>query len=203
MRQIYLLVIMMLCICSPVMADKRGEQILDDMSSAIDAFGRYEVGFVIENGGEVVAEGEYIVDGERYKLTLANQEIYGDGELRYTIDNHLKEVVMEAMDQQIPMIVANPARAFKGLKKSFDSKVVECDNLENICVELTPRKEGEIIDSALIEINSTSKLPTSAQYSSGNEVLTIIIRSIITTQSQLLALDELVIPSGYEVIDIR
>ncbi len=203
MRQIFLLMIVVFGSVFSVLADKKSEQILDDMSVAIEDLGSYEVDFAIENGGAVVAEGKYIVDGEYYKLSLANQVIYGDGALRYTIDNHMKEVVMERLDSQIPMIVANPARAFKGLKKGFDSQIVESSSLNNICVKLTPKKDGEILDSAIIEINSTTKLPVLAEYSSGGEVLTVIIRSITEISSELLPLDKIDIPDGYEVIDIR
>lgn len=198
MRRTYLLAATMLCGISTALADKNSEQILDDLNSAIEDLGRYEVHFDVENGGSIVANGEYFVDGELYKLTLADQEIYGDGESRYSVDKRLKEVVMESIDSSIPMVIANPARAFKELKKNFDSHTAD-----NLTVELTPRKENEMIESAVIKVDGDSKLPISAKYISASESLTIKIKSFERSTKELISLENFPIPSGYEVIDIR
>lgn len=185
------------------MADKRSEKIVDEMSSAIDVLGRYEVSFTVESGVGSVVDGSYIVDRELYKLTLADQNIYGDGEQRFTIDNANREVVMERLDSSIPMVIANPARAFSDLNKSFESEIIESNGGDNICVMFTPREESELIDNTLIEIDQKSKLPLSARYRAGEEVLFVKILKFEPANISLISLDEMSLPDGYDIIDIR
>ncbi|MFI3247945.1 MAG: hypothetical protein R3Y39_02330 [Rikenellaceae bacterium] len=200
MKYIYLIIALFIAVV-PAMADKKGGQILDEMSSAIDAIGSYEVSFEVVSGGRVVASGEYIVDRDLYKLSIADQEIYGDSKSRFTIDNRLREIIMESIDSSIPMVVANPARAFKGLSKSFDSKIVE--QSDNITIALTPRKESDIIDSALLEIDTTTKLPILVRYEADGEQITVRILDLHKSSISLVSLEELVLPDGYDIIDVR
>lgn len=187
---------------SPLMADDKSEKILDELSLAVDNLGRYEVQFEIVNGGDVVAEGEYLVDQDLYRLLIASQEIYGDREYRYTVDHVLKEVVMESIDSSLPMVIANPARAFSGLNRSFDSEIVKMEG-ESIYVELTPKNKGEMIDSALLELDSVTKLPSSAKYVAEGEKIVVRILSITQSTTPLIPLAEISLPNGYEKIDIR
>lgn len=203
MRYIYFLIAAFIFSISPLMADKRSEKILDEMSLAIDGFGGYEVRFLIDNGGDVVVDGSYVVDGDIYKLLIANQEIYGDGEERFTVDNGLKEVVKETIDSSVSMIVANPARAFSNLKKGFDSEIITIDGVENICMMLKPRNEGDMLDSILLELDSKMKLPLSVVYRSSGEIITVRILEFEKSTISLTPLKDMKLPEGYDIIDIR
>ncbi len=203
MRKLSILIAVFMLSVAPIMADKQSEKILDEMSSAIDSFDSYEVSFEIESGGHSVANGVYVVDNDIYKLIIADQEIYGDGESRFTIDNAHREVVMERIDSSIPMVIANPAQAFSALNKSFESKIVEIDDGVNISVMLTPRKANDLIDNTLIEIDPKTKLPLSARYTSGGEIVIVKILDFAPSKKKLTPLDDMALPNGYDTIDIR
>lgn len=202
MRYLYLIIAVM-CSTFQLMAESKSEQILDDMSLTVERLGAYEVSFQILNSGSFAIAGSYHVDRDTYKLLIANQEIYGDSKSRYTIDNDLKEVVMESIDSSVPMVVANPATAFSRLNKSFDSKIIKMDGSERISLQLTPRKANDLLDSILLEVDSKTKLPLSAIYSSGGEVIEVKIVAFEKSTTTLSPLDDITLPEGYDIIDIR
>lgn len=173
------------------------------MNRSIEGFERYEVSFLIDNGSNGAVDGRYFVDGDLYKLLIANQEIYGDGELRFTVDNGLREVVKERVDSSMSMIVANPARAFSNLKKGFDSKIIEVDEIGNINLTLTPRKESDMLDNIQLTVDPKMKLPISVAYRSGEEVITVVILEFAESTTTLRPLGDMILPKEYDIIDIR
>ncbi len=177
---------------------------IEAMSSAIAALGRYEVEFeVVVNGDSLGEVGRYEVDGEQYHLSIATQEVYGDGEQRCSVDHANREVVLERVESQSvgshSSIIVNPARAFDSLTKEFEIETL-LESEDNVVLKLTPRSKESPIESTLIELNPATNLPRSVSYLSEGDVVLVKILEIISAQQPLKSFQT---PEGYEVIDIR
>ncbi|MFR9564795.1 MAG: hypothetical protein SNG14_04610 [Rikenellaceae bacterium] len=136
-----------------------GDELLRDISLAIKSLGCYDVAFAIsteasgkansEQNGEAnveAIEGSYTVDEERYRLDLSGFMIYGSKGVRYSVDSVNREVVIEQLDEALPMVIVNPAKAFIGLDDEFYSEVVSEDN-ESVTLKLQPKKESVTLRS--------------------------------------------------------
>lgn len=202
MRYIILLLSVAILSIGSVVADARSETLLNELSSRVDELGRYEVEFDIVMDGDVVDSGEYRVDEDRYKLVIAGQVIYGEGGERLTINAAQQEVVMERVDESLPMVVANPANAFRSLTLSFDSLIEgELDGL--IYIQLTPREKSPLIESSTLVIDAESGLPNRVVYLSDGDIIVVEIKKISTIDESIPAIDSVSLPDGYEIIDIR
>lgn len=168
---------------------------LKEISEAVKALGRYEVGFTVD--GEM---GEYWVDGERYHLSFGGQEIYGDGDVRYSINHRYREIVVErdAQDVALPVVVANPTTAFTSLDRLF--RVVESVEGDGRAVlSLEPKARRLALSGAVVEMDMETKLPTLVTYFADGESVTIKINRFVATKKYLSPH----LPEGYEMIDIR
>ncbi len=188
----------------------RAASSLADMSKAIDELGRYEVFFILSiNGGEEAVDGYYIVDGERFFLSIADQQIYGDGAQRCSINHHQREVVLERIPDNgsQPLVIVNPVSAFTELAEEFDVEefvqtdgdVAEDLSSDVTTLHLTPKKADAIVASSRIEIDNTTNLPRSISYVAESDEVSLVIIKIEKTDEQF----EVIYPEGYEVIDIR
>lgn len=192
---------------------------LSDMTAAIESLGRYEVRFIISLGGAAGAvDGYYVVDGDRFFLSIADQQIYGDGAERCSVNHNLREVVLERLpdDESQPLVVVNPVAAFAELAQEFEAEVVagvdvDDDSDADVDVDdsdadysvttlrLTPKSGGGVVDSSLLVIDNATHLPRSVSYESEGERVSLMILSIIPTEESVM----LSYPADYEVIDIR
>lgn len=178
-----------------------GVKMLTELSSAMSSLGRYSVDFSVEVGGEKVSEaGAYMVDGERYILTIAGQKFYGDDTTRYTIDTRNREVVIEPIDGSVQMVIANPAQAFSQLEKGFDVEVIEGAACKLL---LTPKVSGAIVESSELELDSDTKLPRSISYVADGESVKITILRLVSTSETIPKLTDIEYPEEFTVIDLR
>ncbi len=178
--------------------------VLSDMSDAIAKLGRYKVTFLFDiEGGYLARGGEYLVDGDKYKLSmdLVGQEILGDGDVRYTINRAQHEVVIESFessDDSTPLIVRNPARAFTSLDQHFDSEVIS-DDRKTILLKLTPKDKSGLLVSSTIEIDTKKSLPRAVTYVAEGETIRVVIVDISKSSDRV----DISYPIDYEVVDIR
>ncbi len=179
-----------------------GDELLRDMSLSIKSFGCYDVSFAIstETGGEAI-EGSYTVDEERYRLDLSGFMIYGSKGVRYSVDSVNREVVIERLDEALPMVMVNPAKAFIGLDGEFHSEVVSEDK-ESVTLKLQPKKESlkGVVMELQLRVDRETKLPKSIAYNAENESINIEVRSFTKSDTKL---SKIAIPKEYEVIDLR
>ncbi|MFI3269897.1 MAG: hypothetical protein R3Y34_05830 [Rikenellaceae bacterium] len=213
-----------------------GDELLRDMSLAIKSLGCYDVAFAIsteasgkansEQNGEAnveAIEGSYTVDEERYRLDLSGFMIYGSKGVRYSVDSVNREVVIEQLDEALPMVIVNPAKAFIGLDDEFYSEVVSEDN-ESVTLKLQPKKESVTLRSQpkkesvtlrsqpkkesvkgvamelQLKISRETNLPKSITYNADNESINIEVKSFTKSNTKL---SKIAIPTEYEVIDLR
>ncbi|MFI3304233.1 MAG: hypothetical protein SNF68_05770 [Rikenellaceae bacterium] len=174
------------------------------MSKALSDLGCYETYFLIYLNGdsEVAGEGYYRVDGDCFFLAIADQEVYGDGVERYSINHTQREVVLERVvnDGSQPLLIINPAVAFLKLAEEFDVEE-QTEGLNNNSTELklTPKSEDNILQSSLLSIDNETYLPKSISYRVDEEEVSIILLDIRAAKEVI----EISYPSDYEVIDIR
>ncbi|MFI3328262.1 MAG: hypothetical protein SNH79_01325 [Rikenellaceae bacterium] len=186
-----------------------GDDFLRLMSLSIKDLGAYEVHFEmgVSDHEEKIA-GRYIVDENRYMLHVADQTIYGDGRLRYTVSAKDREVVIEQLQSNTPMIIANPAQAFLELDKSLNSAIVGGYNDRMVSFTLTPKDKNLLFRSCFLTMSRFTNMPLFVSYETDEEHVSmriVDIRSLRIAAGSAVPrnLDAIAIPSGYEIIDIR
>lgn len=177
---------------------------LSDMSLAIEALGRYEVRFSIYvDGIDATGEGRYLVDGGRYYLEIAGQQIYGDSQQRCSVDHNNREVILERLevDDQSPMIIVNPAEAFTSLERYFDAEEMGSED-DRVAFKLTPKSGANILESTLLEVDRATKLPRVVTYFANDEVVEVMLHNISSFDGSPSATTP-TYPDDYDIIDIR
>ncbi len=178
-----------------------GAVTLNDMSAAIEQLGRYEARFTLSiSGSEGAVDGYYIVDGDKFFLSIADQQIYGDGAERCTINHNQREVVLERLpdDGSQPLVVVDPVAAFANLAREFEISD-EVSNEYITYLKLTPKSDGGVVDNSSVEIDNVSHLPRRISYQADGEEVSLTISYIDSTDEQVT----MSYPSEYEVLDIR
>lgn len=146
--------------------------------------GRYGASFTMRMEGAQPMEGYYAVDGDNYYLTLGVSEVYGDGKLRYEINNERKEVTEDRIDTGRFDILNNPTRAFDFVDAEFSSSV-ESTTADGAVLVLRPRKSGDAISLIRITVHRTSRgvEPVSVEYDFDGDMIRIALDRIEFGQS--------------------
>ncbi len=182
---------------------------LKEVESAITTLGAYDVELSITfrtEEREVVAQGRYSVDGERYHLLIEGQEVYGDSLIRVAVNHPLREVVIEpllTMDAIVPLVMVNPAVAFTSLEELFEvsHQGASTEGVERFV--LTPRAENGLFSRSILEVDSTTKLPLSVSYEGDGEDIVIHMQSIKSNSRLLPTPTESPYPKDYKLFDLR
>ncbi len=196
--------LLMLCSVAVAFGQARsGDSELKELSRVISKMEQYEVQFEINMGvGGAAQRGSYFVDAERYILNIAPFLIYGDSGVRYTVDNNNLEIVIESVDESMPIIVSNPAMAFVALDSSFDAVVAE-ESAEEINLVLTPKAQKVLVDTIELKLDVKRMLPMAICYMADGEQIVVKIEKIAHSTQRIPQLEALTLPDGYEVMDLR
>ncbi len=194
----------LMLLISPIMSfGASGDELLRELSQSIEQLGRYEVNFILRVSEQAsVSSGNYLVDSQRYILSLSGFKIYGDNSLRYSVDQMNREVVIERMESSMPMIVVNPASAFVELDRYFNASVQKSDAAV-IQIRLEPKRRSTLVEGATLLLDAQSKLPREVIYLADGDEVRVVIESIVSTEQQIPMLEEIGYPDEYEVIDLR
>lgn len=146
--------------------------------------GRYGVGFTMQMQGEQPMGGYYAVDGDLYYLTLGVSEVYGDGKLRYEINNERKEVTEDRVNIDSFDLLNNPTRAFDFVDSEFSSEI-EASAADSAVIVLRPRKSGEAISMIRISVRRTQHgvEPVKVEYDFDGDRIGIVLDRIEFGQS--------------------
>lgn len=146
--------------------------------------GRYGVGFTMQMQGEQPIGGYYAVDGDLYYLTLGVSEVYGDGKLRYEINNERKEVTEDRVNIGSFDLLNNPTRAFDFVDSEFSSQI-ETAAADSAVIVLRPRKSGEAISMIRISVRRTQHgvEPVKVEYDFDGDRIGIVLDRIEFGQS--------------------
>lgn len=128
--------------------DPRALSILDDMSNKYQNMGAYLANFTysLQNEQEGISEsfdGTLLVDGDKFRLIMAGQEIYCNGTTVWTYIEEINEVNIDNYyPEEMEMSPSNIYAAYKnGYKYQFVEEVNTNGNATQI-VDLVPEDSG-------------------------------------------------------------
>lgn len=141
--------------------------------------GRYGASFIMQMEGAEPMEGYYAVDGDSYYLTLGVSEVYGDGRLRYEINNERKEVTEDRVDTSRFDLLNNPTRAFDFVDAEFSSRV-ESVTADTAVVVLHPRRSGDAISEIRMSVRRLARgvEPVKVEYDFDGDMIVITLDRI-------------------------
>jgi len=160
MKRLILLGVLSLGWVLPALAqkDKRAADILDAMSKKYSALNAYQATFTT-TGGAGNYKGDLAVKGDKFRLTLAGQEVFTDGKIMSTYVKETNEVNVQNYDQGDASEL-NPAKIYSLYKKGYDYKFTgeqKAAGQPVEVVELTPEKKNGQISKVQIAIAKNDK----------------------------------------------
>ena len=198
-----LIVILTLFVASNSYASESvsADKIIKDVILNIEKQEQYKVKIEVIIGSDSLL-GFYEVSNDMYYLNIGNQELFGAHGVRYEVYNDRKEVVIDSVSPDVNgNILSNPAEAFSSMANDFDATVLsETEAVTTIF--LNPIGDvKDSIDSATLEVDNSTMLPTSLRYKIEGEEIEIKIVSIEPTKS--INVYQPSKYSQYEIIDFR
>lgn len=197
----FLLLAAMLCGVPQGRSADRAAGIVAGLADAFRAMNGYTVSFAVR-AGEHTSQGRYTVEGPRYYLALADAEVFGDGALRYEVDNRRREVTVDAVDTLSRNILNNPVRAFDFLGSEYAPELLwERDG--QAAVRLRPAgKSAASIVCIDVTVSTDTMRPRSLTYHYDGERIEVAIESVAPLSTPLRRFDRKAY-AGYEFIDFR
>ena len=173
----------------------RAEVLIEKMSKTMSAMGGYEAAFVVASGDEQLL-GSFAVEGERYRIELADMVVYGEATERYEVNKARKEITLMQTESSSANILSNPAHAFE-LVGSLYRPVLLSEEGGKAQLSLQDLKT-----TIRLVVNTATNLPSEIVYAMEGLELKIEIHTIKPLQASLPKYD----PShyaDYELIDFR
>ncbi len=172
--------------------------LLKALERKMQEIGSYEVSFSVVVGGEIYTKGNYIVEGDKFCITMGELELFSDGKTLHTVNTRLKEVAIDALQQNGTDIISNPTKAFSFVSSEYDSEIIGQSGALTT-IRLTSKANDEFI---VITIDTTTSLPKSISYGSAGEIILVEIEKIGAVSSQFRHFDKRLY-ADYEIIDFR
>ena len=199
---IYLLVALLalgvLCFARTSFGQNRAEVLVEKMSKTMGAMGGYEAAFVIASGNEQLL-GSFAVEGERYRIELADMVVYGEATERYEVNKARKEVTLMQTESSSANILSNPAHAFE-LVGSLYRPVLLSE--EGGKAQLSLQSEQDLKTTIRLVVNTATNLPSEIVY--GMEGLELAIKIVsISPLKRPFPLYDKAQYADYELIDFR
>ncbi|MFI3323297.1 MAG: hypothetical protein SNI45_04660 [Rikenellaceae bacterium] len=201
MRRFFTIICFLLAV-QFVYAQGDAYDLLSRVLNKIESYNPYEVKIEVSYENSIIS-GYYQVDGERYFISIDQQELYGDADIKYEIFNGRKEVIIDSVTpDDSGNLLSNPAMAFRSILEHYDASL-ELDNQEVTLLELKQSggwdDASEIID---LYVDKSTMLPAMVIYKFGDENITITIKSISKLTSTITLYDSEKY-ADYEIIDFR
>lgn len=140
---------------------------------------RYAMRISVAVGAEETIEGLFMVDGDDYYISLGIMEVYGEGELRYEINNERKEVTIDRVDLESYDLLTNPTNAFSFVDEEFQSQLVEY-GADSATLRLTPRDESLGVEFIVLRLSCSGDevLPEVVAYDYGGDSVSITLGAL-------------------------
>lgn len=189
-------------------ADEVSESILKHISETLTGYGSYEVKFSVTAPGMGTINGNYWVNGDKYRIKLRKQEQFSDGVNRYEIYPAEKEVVIDKADTASRDVLSNPTRAFEFAPEEFNSIYRGQQTVNRTVsetVELIPQKGAAASGKITLYVATEDGMPVAINYDYQGESVFISIDKIVPVKEadpSMFVFD----PArygDYEVIDFR
>ena len=139
--------------------DKKAAAILDEISAKTKSFKtlRIEFSYTMENTKEKVKDnfnGTLLSKGDKYKLSIAGQDVISDGKTSWTYLKDAKEVQINEVGTDDDSFT--PTKMLTSYNANFNSKFIE-DKNNNQVIELTPKKKGKTLVKVRLTIDKMKK----------------------------------------------
>lgn len=184
-----------LCVWN-VVGQNRAEQLLERMKQAVEALGGYAAEFSVEAEGMTFA-GTMTVDGERYRISMEDVEVWGDAEARYEVNHARREITLTETEHESTNLLSNPARAW-AMATDAEAAVLS-DTADAIVLLLTPKQESGHIR---LWLDAKRMLPTKMRYEQDGLGVDVRIKRVEALKEPLPPYD-VTRYATYELIDFR
>ena len=186
--------------CAPIGAFgvDRAAALMAKMRASMQALGGYEAAFVVAAGDEQLL-GRFAVEGERYRIDMADLEVVGAAAERYEINKQRREMTIMQHDDSSADLLANPSHAFEQVVTHYQPELL---GEQQGKAELALRATKEQQPSIRLTLDTHTGYPSSIVYLMEGLELTIEILSITPLTRPLIPFDRESY-SGYELIDFR
>jgi len=188
--------------------DKKATAILDEISAKTKSFKtlRIEFSYTMENVREKVKDnfnGTLLSKGDKYKLSIAGQDVISDGKTSWTYLKEAKEVQINDVGTDDDSFT--PTKMLTSYNDNYNSKFIEEKN-NNQVIELTPKKKGKSLIKVRLTIDKLKKQVSSfVMYDKSGNTFTYTVNKFISDTP--LADKEFVFSKaehpGIEVVDMR
>jgi outer membrane lipoprotein-sorting protein len=188
--------------------DKKATAILDEISAKTKSFKtlRIEFSYTMENIKEKVKDnfnGTLLSKGDKYKLSIAGQDVISDGKTSWTYLKEAKEVQINEVGTDDDSFT--PTKMLTSYNANYNSKFIEEKN-NNQVIELTPKKKGKTLVKVRLTIDKVKKQVSSfVMYDKSGNTFTYTVNKFIPDSP--LADKEFVFNKaehpGVEVVDMR
>jgi outer membrane lipoprotein-sorting protein len=189
-------------------ADKKATAILNEISAKTKAYKtlRLEFAYTMENTKEKIKEnfnGILLSKGDKYKLSIAGQDVFCDGKTSWTYLKDAKEVQINDVGTDDDSFT--PTKMLTSYNTNYRSRLVSDKNNRQV-IELTPLKKGKSISRVLLTIDKLKKQVSSfVMYDKTGSTFTYSINKFITDPplaDKEFAFNKADHP-GTEVVDMR
>jgi len=188
--------------------DKKATAILDEISAKTKAYKtlRIEFSYTMENTKEKVKDnfnGILLSKGDKYKLSIAGQDVFCDGKTSWTYLKDAKEVQINDVGTDDDSFT--PTKMLTSYSANYRSKFIEDKNNKQV-IELTPLKKGKSLSKVMLTIDKLKKQVSSfVMYDKGGNTFTYMVNKFITDPplaDKEFAFNKADHP-GIEVVDMR
>ena len=165
-----------------------GAEVLRAVSEKVGAMGAYRIDFqLVMEAAEKPSEGYWVVDGERYLITIEDLKQGCDGATLWMYNGANREVTLDAPNHESRNLFDNPTVAFDFAEELFEVTSFEEASPEAWRIVLRPA-EGvlEGVESVVLEVDRESMLPTRLGYDMagvGLWINVVKIKPVTTTPS--------------------
>lgn len=176
--------------------------ILKSVLANLEAKNPYKVEIEVNYGNNNLI-GFYEVDSDAYYISIDEQELYGDTNVKYEVFNSRKEVVIDTVKPDLNgNLLNNPSTAFTSIRDHYSAEII-AENDYYTTLELKPKNDDEgSIETIELSVSNATKLPIEILYKFGGEKVVIKVVEITNLPSTITLYD-----SGkyvdYEIIDFR
>lgn len=168
------------------------------MSRSFGALKGYEAAYMIEIDDQRVL-GTFAVEGEKYRIEMADMEVYGDGAARYEVDRRRREVTLMTTETESANILSNPAHAFELVTSLYEPTLLKEESGEAL---VSLRTERDPASSIRLRLDLKRNLPTEITYYTDEMAVVVKILSIKSLDAPLPQFDRAAY-TDYEIIDFR
>ncbi|MFR9533439.1 MAG: hypothetical protein SNG49_01220 [Rikenellaceae bacterium] len=183
-------------------ANGAANAILKEVLANIEAQNPYRVKIEVSYANSSMI-GFYEVDHDAYYISIDQQELYGDTNVKYEVFNSRKEVIIDTVrPDNNGNLLNNPATAFSSIRDHYSAEIIT-ENSYFTTLELKPNSgDDSSIETIELSVSNATKLPIEILYKFGGEQVVIKVVEITQLSSSITLYDSDKY-ADYEIIDFR